>query len=326
MDRREFIGGAASSLVIVPHLLNAQETRQVRRIGWLWNQAPVTPADFHEYTKHLRALGWIEGQNLVIDQRYASGTDNLLPALAEELVRLKVEIIVAEGTVVALAAKKATSTIPIVVNRSGDPVGAGLVANLARPGANVTGTSLISPDVDRKRLQILHELLPTAKRVGDLLVPANPIDRVDSTQQEALLRFFGMQLIYVEVAQAGDLENAVAETARRGAQVLHVSSEPLIAQHFREIMLTAQKYSLPTMVDTSGHVEIGGLFSYGSDLDDLDRQLAFLIDKILRGAKPADLPVQQPRKFELAINLKTAKAFGITIPQSLLLRADRVFE
>lgn len=326
MDRREFIGAAASSLVIVPHVLNAQQTRQVRRIGWLWNQAPVTPADFYEYTKYLRALGWIEGQNLVIDQRYASGTDNLLPDLAEQLVRLKVEIIVAEGTVVALAAKKATSAIPIVVNRSGDPVGAGLVASLARPGANVTGTSLISPDLDRKRLQILHELLPTAKRVGDLLVPANPIDRVDSTQQEALLRSLGMQLIYVEVAQAGDLENAVAETARRGAQVLHVSAEPLIGQHFREIMLASQKYSLPTMADNSGYVEIGGLFSYGSDLDDLDRQLAFLIDKILRGAKPADLPIQQPRKFELAINLKTAKAFGIIIPQSLLLRADRVFE
>ena len=324
MDRRQFIGATASSLILVSAALKAQPAAQVRRIGWLWNHAPVTPADFREHTKYLRALGWIEGKNLVIEQRYTSGNASLLPALAEELVRLKVEIIVAEGTVVALAAKKATNAIPIVVARSGDPVRAGLVTSLARPGANVTGTSTISLDLDSKRFQILHELMPAAQRVGELVVPANPIDRV---RRAEYVSAFGMQTIFIEVAQAVDLERAVAEAERRGSQVLHVSPEPLLGENFPQILRAAQKYSLPIMVDNSGWLEEHGvLVSYGPDNDELDRQLAFIIDKILRGAKPADLPIQQPRKFELAINLKTAKAFGITVPQSLLLRADKVIE
>lgn len=326
MDRRSFIGVTASGLIIVPLAVNAQQGAQVRRIGWLWNQAPLTPAEFQQHALNLRAFGWIEGQNLVIEQRYTSGNASLLPAFAEELVRRKVEIIVAEGTVVALAAKKATDAIPIVVARSGDPVRAGLVASLARPGGNVTGTSVLSPDLDRKRFQMLRELLPAVQRVGELVVPANPINRIARIENEGLLRALGMQPIFVEVAQADDLENAVAEAARRGSQVLHVSAEPLLGANFTQIMRAAQKYSLPIMVDNSGFVEAGGLFAYGVDLDDLDRQLAFIVDKILRGVKPADLPIQQPRKFELAINLKTAKALGTTIPPSLVLRADKVIE
>jgi putative ABC transport system substrate-binding protein len=328
MDRRRFIiGAAASSLIIVPPTLKAQQAGQVRRIGWLLNLAPVPPADFQQHTLSLRALGWIEGQNLVIEQRYTSGNTSLLSALAEELVRLKVEIIVAEGTVVALAAKKATNTIPIVVARSGDPVRAGLVTSLARPGANVTGTSTITLDLDRKRFQILHEMLPAVKRVGVLIVPVNPVDRIARSEREGLLRPLGVQPIFVEVAQADDLDNAVAEAARRGSQVLHVSPEPLLGDNFTQILRAAQKYSLPIMVDNSGWLEQDGvLVSYGPDSDELDRQLAFFIDKILRGAKPADLPIQQPRKFELGINLKTAKAFGIKIPQSVLVRADNVIQ
>ena len=326
MDRRRFIGTIASSLIIVSPALEAQQPGQVRRIGWLWNQDSLTPAEFQQHTLNLRAFGWIEGQNLVIEKRYTSGNASLLPVLAEELVRLKVEIIVAEGTIAALVAKKATNAIPIVVARSGDPVGAGLVMSLARPGANVTGTSTISPDLDYKRFQILHEVLPAAQRVGELVVPANPIDRITRSERQGLLRPLGMQPIFVEVAQASDLENAVAEAARRGSQVLHVSAEPLLGQNFPEILRAAQKYSLPMLVDNSGFLEAGGLVSYGPDMDELDRQLAFFIDRILRGAKPADLPIQQPRKFELGINLKTAKAFGITIPQSLLSRADRVIQ
>ena len=274
----------------------------------------------------LPALGWIEGQNLVIEQRYAGGNASLLPDLAEQLVRLKVETIVVEGTVVALAAKKATNTIPIVVARSGDPVRAGLVTSLARPGGNITGTSTVSPDLDYKRFQILHELLPTAQRVGELVVPANPIDLVTRADRERLLSPLGMLPVFVEVAQSSDLEKAVAEAARRGAQVLHVSAEPLLGQNFAQILRAAQKYSLPILVDNSGFLESGGLVSYGPDNDELNRQLAFFLDKILRGAKPADLPIQQPRKFELGINLKSAKAFGITVPQSLLLRADTVIQ
>jgi putative ABC transport system substrate-binding protein len=242
MDRRRFIGAIASSLVTFPPAVKAQQAGQVRRIGWLWNNlAPATPAAFQERTQRLRALGWTEGQNLVTEHRYTGGNPNLLPALAEELVRLKVEIIVAEGTIAALAAKKATNAIPIVVNRSGDPIRAGLVTSLARPGANVTGTSLNSLDLDHKRFQVLHELLPAAQRVGELLVPANPINRIERTEHAALLDSLGMQLIFVEVAQAGDLENAVAEVARRGSQVLHVSPEPLLGENFPQIMRAAQK-------------------------------------------------------------------------------------
>ena len=284
----------------------------------------MSPADFQQHTLSLRALGWIEGQNLVIEQRYTSGNASLLSALAEDLVRLKVELIVAEGTVAALAAKKATNGIPIVVARSGDPVRAGLVTSLARPGANVTGTSTLSLDLDRKRFQILHELMPAAQRGGELVVPVNPVDRVSRAEYVSAL---GLQTIFIEVAQAVDLERAVAEAARRGSQVLHVSPEPLLDQNFPQILRTAQKYSLPIMVDNNGWLEQDGiLVSYGPDNDELDRQLAFFIDKILRGAKPADLPIQQPRKFELGINLKTARAFGITIPQSLLLRADTLIQ
>jgi putative ABC transport system substrate-binding protein len=325
MDRRTFIGGT-SCLVAVALAADAQQARQVRRIGWLWNDHAMTPDEVRESMGYLRALGWTEGQNLVVERRYTRGDTNLLPALAEELVQRKLEVIVAEGTVVTLAVKKATGVIPIIFARSGDPVGAGLVASLARPGANVTGTSVISPDLDRKRFQVLHELLPAATRVGQLLVPANPIDRIKRAEYEGLLSPLGMQLTSVEVAQAGDLDNAIAEAARRGSQVLRVSSEPLLGQNFLHIVQVAQKYSMPIIADGSGYLESGALMSYGPDGDELQRQLAFVIDRILRGSKPADLPIQQPSKFELGINLKVAKAFGIPVPQSLLLRADVVIK
>jgi putative tryptophan/tyrosine transport system substrate-binding protein len=326
MDRRRLIGAMAGSLIAASLGVKAQQVAQARRIGWLWNVAPLTPADLQEHTRDLRALGWVAGQNLVIEWRYASGNDSLLPALAEELVRLKVEIIVAEGTIVALAAKSVTSATPIVVARSGDPVRAGLVASLARPGANVTGTSTIAPDLDLKRIQLLHELLPTAQRVGELFVVANPLSSATRAEYERAYNALGMQPIFVEVANAGDLESAVAETVRRRSQVLHVSPEPLLAVHFDEIVRAARKYSLPIVADNSGFLDSGALVSYGPDNDELNRQTASIIDKILRGARPADLPIQQPRKFELGINLKVAKAFGITVPPALLLRADKVIQ
>ena len=326
MDRRIFIGAAACGLFVVSLAVKAQQVGRVRRIGWLWNDGPQTPAEIQQQTVHLRALGWVEARNLVVERRYTSGNADLLSAFAEDLVQLKVELIVAEGTLATLAAKKATSTIPIVVSRSADPVRAGLVASLARPGANVTGTSTIHPDLSHKRLQILRELLPTARRIGELVVPANPIDRATRNEYERMHSSLGMQPIFVEVAQASDLESAIAEAARRGAQVLHVSPEPLLNGNFPVIMRAARKYSLPIMVDGEDMLLAGGIVMYAPDEDELDRELASFIDRILRGAKPADLPIQQPTKFQLWINLKTANAFGITVPQSLLLRANKVIQ
>jgi putative ABC transport system substrate-binding protein len=316
-----------AGVLVAPGIALAQTAKVVRRIGWLANWPAETPAEFSEYTQPLRDLGWIDGQNLIIEQRYTGGDDALLPGMTEDLLRRKVEIIVAEGTVAALAAKRATSTIPIVVAKAGDPVRVGLVASLARPGGNVTGTTTLSLDLDRKRFQLLHELLPTVQRVGELVVLANPVDRVATTERASLLSPLGMQAIFVEVNPTSDPEYVIAEAKRRGSQALHVSAEPLLTAHFEEYLRAALKYSLPTMVDNSGDAEtLGALFSYGPDMAELNKQLFFFIDKILRGAQPSDLPIQQPRRFELAINLKTAKALGLTIPQSLLLRADEIIQ
>jgi putative ABC transport system substrate-binding protein len=328
MDRRTIVSAVVGSFAIDPLTLRAQPAARVHRIGWLWNTARIDTSGWPLVKAYLPSFGWVEGRNVIIEWRFSGGDAALLPALAAELVRFNAELVVAEGTVVTLAVKRVTSTIPIVVARSGDPVGAGLVVSLARPGGNVTGTSTMSPDLDRKRFQILRELLPGATRVGQLVATMNPIDRIAlaNREDERLLNSLGMQLISVEVTKAADLEAAVGEAARRGAQVLRVSAEPLLSEHLARIVRVAQQYSLPVIADASGSLEDGALASYGVELDALDRQLAFTIDKILRGTKPADLPIQQPVKFELGINLKMARALGIKVPQSLLLRADKLIE
>jgi len=326
MDRRTFIGATACSLVVVP-FAGAEQAQRVARIGWLWNDPPQGLIEISKaYASHLRALGWVEGQNLAIERRYSGGKPELLIGLADELVRLKLDLIAAEGTIATLAVKDVTNSIPIVFARSGDPVRAGLVASLARPGGNVTGTSTISTDLDQKRLQLLRELLPEARRVGELVVPANPIELAARSDYERVYRVLGMQPVFREVAKASELDDAVDELARRGAQALHVSAEPLLVTNFPKIVNAAQRHLLPVMVEGSVALEAGGLISYAPDGAELDRQLVLIIDKILRGARPADLPVQQPRKFALGINLKVAKALGVKVPPSLLLRADKVIE
>jgi putative ABC transport system substrate-binding protein len=322
MERRTFIG-IAGGLTFFSLASKAQRA-PVRRIGWLWFETSG-PAETHRADADLRDLGWIEGQNLIVDRRVANSETNLLRPLAEELVRLKIEMIVAEGTIATLAAKNETSSIPIVFSRAGDPVRTGLVASLAQPGANVTGTSTISPELDRKRFELLHELLPNAQRVGALVVPTNPASATRK-QYEQMSRSLGMQAILVEVAQVGELESAIADVAQRGAQALYVSADPLLGGNIDLILRAAQKYSLPAIVEGKDNVKRGGLMSYAPLEAELDRQLAVFVDKILRGAKPADLPVQQPAKFELVINLRTAKMLGLTIPHSILLRADEVIQ
>jgi putative ABC transport system substrate-binding protein len=304
---------------------HAQPATNVRRIGFL-GFVPSTPAEIQREAAAYRAFGWIEGENLVVENRYAGGKPELLRQYAEELVRLKVEIIGTHGTAAAIAAKNATTRIPIVMWAAGDPVRAGLVASLARPGGNITGFSIAEPELNAKRLRLLRELLPSAQRIGVLVDSSNPYHETMLEENERLFRSLGMQPIVVTVTAASELENAVAEVARRRAQALIVAPEVLFSQNQELLMRAALRHALPTLVAGRAYADAGGLLSLAIDGAEFDRVFAYFVDKILRGAKPADLPVQQPSRFVLSINLKTAKALGLTIPQSLLQRADEVIQ
>ena len=326
MDRRTFITTAAGGFIAVPFSTRAEQTGKMRRIGYLALGKPISPAMSDALWAPLRARGWVEGQNLIVERRYASGKAELLQQMAEELVRLNVELIVANGTVASLAAKGATTSVPIVIDRAGDPVGAGLVASLARPGGNITGISTMSPDLDVKRLDLLRQLLPGAARIGILVNPANPVFRITRNEMEQAFRSLRMSPIFVEVSVASELESAVAEVARRGGQALIVNADPLFASNFDLIARAAQSHLLPMMIELKEWLVNGGLVSYGPSEAEFYRQLAVFVDKILKGAKPADLPIEQPTKLELTINLKSAKALGVTVPESVLLRADGVIQ
>jgi putative ABC transport system substrate-binding protein len=326
MDRRTFLRAVAAAMIAAPLAASAQTGTAVRRIGQFWAGAPETPAEAEEFAAPMRARGWVEGRNLLIERRYAERSE-LLGPLAQELVRLKVEIIVAVGTDAVLAAKNATTTIPIVIGSAGDPVGSGLVASLARPGGNITGFSLAGPEVEGKRLALLRELLPGVQRVGLLEDSTNPLYRAWRTGFEQRCRSLGLEPIVIEVAAAGELENAIEEMARRRAQALVVAGDALSYDNRVALMSAALKYKLLTIATDPRTLEAGALAAYfrHNDAEGMQRVAAF-IDRILRGAKPADLPVEQPTKFELGFNLKTAKALGITVPQTLLLRADEVIQ
>jgi len=274
----------------------------------------------------LRELGWVEGRNLLIEQRYANGRAELLQPFAQELVRLKVEIIVTVGTQATLAAKNATTSIPIVMFAVGDPVRTGLVASLARPGGNITGFSVVVTEREAKRLALLRETLPAAQRVGVLVNSTNPVSSVLQREDAPLYRSLGIQPIIIAVAREDELEGAIAEMARQRAQALVVGDDPLFATHSVPIMNGAIKHALPTIVETREMLEAGALLSYAFSQSEQFRRYASFVDRILRGAKPADLPIEQPTQFVLGINLKTAKTLGLTIPQSLLLRADEVIQ
>jgi putative ABC transport system substrate-binding protein len=324
MDRRAFIRALASGPLLAPLAATAQTTASVRRIGWLAVGDPPPPHVIEQRYPPLKALGWIEGKNLIVEQRYANNSAERLRVLADELVRLDVELIVTQGTAATLAAKNATTTIPIVMYSAGDPVGAGLVASLAKPGGNVTGYALLSPESDAKRLSLLRELLPATQRVGELVNSTSPYQALARARVEQAYRTLGMQPIFVEVARASEIDDAVADVARQRAQALHVPNDDLFFNNLGTVMRAASKHALPTVVDRSEFLEAGGLLSYGFSLVELRRRGAAFIDKVLRGANPAALPVEQPTQFEIGINLKTAQTLGITVPQSLLVRADVV--
>jgi putative ABC transport system substrate-binding protein len=327
MNRRKFIGVVISILVGGPHAA-AQSVGKIRRIGLL--MVEEFPSDQRrDIQAALRERGWIEGENLIIESRSAHGDLTRLRPLADELVSLNVELIVGAGTVASQAAKSATARIPIVIFSSGDPVGAGLVASLSRPGGNITGTSTMSTELDVKRLQVLRELLPGITRVGDLVNPTNPVFHAARAAQERACRSLGLQPIFVEVNAASELETGVAEVVRRGGQALIVSADPLFGAtaNRRTIMAAVRRLKLPAMVEGGlTDDDEGGLVSLSPSDVELNRQFASVVDRILKGANPGAVPIEQPTRFVLSLDLRTAKTLGITVPQSLLLRADEVIQ
>jgi len=321
MSRRGALA-VLSSALILGLARSAKAASPVHRIGSLGLGAQPDPADIQAGWASAREFGWIEGQNVVVERRFAAGKPELLKSYAEELVRLDVEVILAFGTPATLAAKNATSRIPIVMITAGDPVRAGLVATLAKPGGNVTGFSILYAELDAKRLGLLRELLPAAQRIG-VLVERSSVYRDDS---ERTYRSVAMQPLIIEVADGTELEHAVDEAVRRRAEALMVALDSLSEPNRSRLMRAALRHGLPTIVADRELVAAGGLLGLAIEATEPYRAFAYFLDKILRGAKPVDLPVQQPTKFVLSINLKTARALGLTIPQSLMLRADEVIQ
>jgi ABC-type uncharacterized transport system substrate-binding protein len=304
----------------------AQQPKKIPRIGFLGSlSASASSGQSREeaFRQGLRELGYVEGKNIVIEYRYADGKFERLPGLAAELVRLEVDILVARGAPAAHAAKNATSTIPIVMGNAADPVGTGLVASLARPGGNITGLSDFNSGVITKRLELLKEVVPTVSRVAVLLNPANPTNPPQLKEVQAVAPALGVTLLSLELKGADDIEHAfTAMKKERTGAVLVIGGAA--GNHVPRLAELVVKNRLPTIWSSIEVVETGGLMSYGTNFADLYRRAATYVDKILKGAKPADLPIEQPMKFEFVINLKTAKQIGLTIPPNVLARADRV--
>jgi len=321
IGRREFITLLGGSVALWPLTAHAQK---VFKIGLLDTGLGANFAV--PFVGKLVELGYVEGKNVVIERRSAEGNAELLAGLAADLVRQQVDVIVTAGTPAGFAAKKATSTIPIVLGANSDPVGVGLVASLARPGGNATGNSLMAPDLSAKRLEILHTLAPEIARIAILWDSSNPgmAERVRETkiaadQSHVVLHTVGPRNL-------NELETAFADLLNARPGAILVTAEAFTRQHLVRILDFANNNKIPAMFEDSSYVAAGGLMSYGPDYQDVFRKAAVFVDKILKGAKPADLPIEQPTKFELAINLKTAKAIGLSIPPTLLTTADKVIE
>ena len=322
MDRREIIGAMGGSLFLA--VLSAHAQRRVFRVGIL-TTGTVVRADWAPFLATLRELGWIEDQNVVVEWRGAEGKPEHLAGLAAALIQLKSDVIVATGAVASQAAKSATATVPLVT-LTGDPVRIGLVSSMSRPGGNITGVSTVAPELAAKRLELLRVLRPTAIRVGELVDPANPYIKLIRNEDEQAYRALGMQPLFVDVTDATRLESAVVEVARSNADALVVRADPIFVANRDQIATLALKHALPTIAEGSRFVSAGCLASYAPAYSETGRGLAILVDKIFNGANPGDLPILQPTKFEMAFNLKTAKALDIAIPQSLLLRADEIIQ
>jgi putative ABC transport system substrate-binding protein len=311
-----------SMLLALPFSALAQQPGKIPRIGLL---IPATESFFflrvEAFRQRLRELGYIEGKNIVIEYRYAEGKLEKLPDLAAELVRLKVDVIVTAGAG-SSPAKKATATIPIVIGAHADPVGSGLVSSLARPGGNITGLSLMAPDLDGKRLELLKEAFPTIGRVAFLWQRVGGIRPL--TEMEDSAKTLGVKLLSLEVRSLDDFDSAFTRAKKERAQALITNPSPFVATQHSQVLDFAAKNRLPAMYPASEWVEPGGLMSYGPSTTDLFRRAADFVDKILKGTKPADIPVEQPMRFDFIVNLKTANQLGLKIEPNVLVRANRV--
>src|SRR5262245_56582329 len=319
----------AVSLILAPHIAEAQQRDQIPRVGYL---SPGSPSDavrlrrFEAFRQRLRELGYVEGQNIAIEPRWAEGKYDRYPDLAADLVRLKVDAIVALGGAAAKAAQHATRTIPIVMSVVIDPLGSGLVSSLAHPGGNLTGTSMMASDLVGKQFEVLKEVVPKVSQVALLWNPANPGSAPQLREAETVARALGVSLQLLEARNPQEIDSAFAAMTRARAGALVILTDAIFTNQVKQIADLATRRRLASIYGQREYVEAGGLMVYSSNPFDLERRTATFVDKILKGAKPADLPIEQPSKFDLVINLKTAKALGLTIPSSLRLRADHVIE
>jgi putative tryptophan/tyrosine transport system substrate-binding protein len=329
MERRRFIEVIAGGLLVAPLSAEAQQAAKIARIGFLVLNMAAAAHPPEAFRQGLRDLGYVEGRNVVIEYRDAEGKPERLPALAAELVALKVDVILAAGETHALAAKQATKTIPIVFAVAADPVASGLVTSLARPGGNVTGLSVLAPELVGKCLEQLKQAVPGVSRVAVLWQPGGHGERTDKDMRkeaEVAARALGVRLQLVEARGPADLDRAFSDMTKARAGALTVLPSAMLFTERRRLADLAARNRLPAVYPAREYVDAGGLMAYGANVADLFRRAATYVDKILKGAKPAELPVEQPTKFELVINLKTAKALGLTIPPSLLQRADEVIQ
>jgi putative ABC transport system substrate-binding protein len=326
IKRREFITLLGGAPLAWPRAARAEQPGKLPTIGFLGANTPSAQSQWTAaFVQRLRELGWIDGRTIAIEYRWGEGRSDRLTDIAAEFVRLKVDVIVTHSAEPILAVKQATSVIPIVFAGAGDPVGSGLVASLARPGGNVTGLSLQFTDLAGKRLELLREVVPGLRRLAIMANVGAPSAVLEMRGAQAAARTLGLDAATSEIRRAEDIAPAV-EALKGRADALYVCTDPLVTTNRTRINTLALGERLPTMHAFREHVEAGGLMSYGANFPDLFRRAAEYVDKILRGAKPAEIPVEQPTKFELILNLTTAKALGLTIPEAFLLRADEVIE
>ena len=327
ISRRAFVASAASGLLALPLAAAAQPARSPRRIGFLGNSTETLEANLvGPFRDGFRALGYVEGRDLVIEYRWAGGEYGRFPALIAELVALKVEVIVTAGTPAALAVSRAAPAIPLVLVAVGDPVGTGLVKSIARPGGNRTGLVSIAPDLEGKRLELLTEMVPKLSHVAYLMNPANPFHATSEKQARAAARALHLKVDFFAVRAESEFDPVFQMIASRHPGALVMLADRLFLHHRRRIVDFAARHRLPTAYAYVELVQEGGLLSFGPSYPGMHRRAAYFVDRILKGADPADLPMELPSKFELVINLKTARTLGLAIPQEILLRADELIE